>query len=67
MASLRTKTVSRRKPVKRRTSSSKKSASRTKPAVKRVSKKQTVKKTTTKTLYAVDAKGQKTNLKIIVK
>ena len=60
MASLRTKTVSRRKPAKRRASSSMKSASRTRPAVKK-----TDKKSTSKTLYVVDSKGRKTNLKLV--
>lgn len=62
---MRTKTVSRRKPAKRRSTSVMKSASRTKPTVKKVAKRSTSRKTTSKTLYVVDSKGRKTNLKLI--
>lgn len=57
MASVRTKTVSKRKPVARRKTAKRSTAN--------ISKKKTAVKKTSQAYYVVDSKGRKTNLKIV--
>ena len=59
MASTRTKTASRRKRVVR------KASTRRPTTKKKTVAKKPAKRSTSKTLYVVDGKGKKTNLKII--
>lgn len=65
MASVRTKTVSRRKPATKRTSVKRKSTvAKKKPVARKTTAKKVAAKS--KTLYAVDSKGRKSNIKIVV-